>query len=80
MLHCVDQLFSFVRLSDAIRKGEITWRCWWDGGIEGPITSRWGVTSFPNIFVLDRNGVIRFKGLRGDELDRAVANLLDERP
>jgi peroxiredoxin len=67
-------------LGDAIRKGEITWRCWWDGGTDGPITTRWGVTFFPSIFVLDRDGVIRFKGLRGDELERAVASLLDERP
>jgi thiol-disulfide isomerase/thioredoxin len=64
-------------LKKAIAVGEITWRCWWDGGTEGPITTRWGIDSFPSIFVLDRRGVIRFKDLRGDELDRAVAGLLD---
>jgi len=44
----------------------------------GPITTRWGVRLFPSIFVLDRTGVIRFKDVRGDELDRAVTSLLDE--
>jgi peroxiredoxin len=64
-------------LKKAIAAGEITWRCWWDGGTDGPITTRWGVSSFPSIFVLDRRGVIRFKDLRGDELNRAVAGLLE---
>lgn len=65
-------------LREAIGKGAITWRCWWDGGREGPITTRWGVTSFPSTFVLDRAGVIRFKNLRGKDLDRAVDTLLNE--
>jgi peroxiredoxin len=61
----------------AIASGKITWRCWWDGGTDGPITTRWGIVSFPSIFVLDRNGVIRFRDFRGDDLDRAVSGLLD---
>jgi hypothetical protein len=67
-------------LKKSIESGEITWRCWWDGGTDGPITTRWGVVSFPTIFVLDRAGAIRFKDVRGDELDRAVAALLRELP
>ncbi len=65
-------------LRAAVAKKEITWRCWWDGGMTGPITSRWGVLSFPSIFVLDPAGVIRFKDVRGDDLDRAVAALIAE--
>ncbi len=65
-------------LGKSIDSGEITWRCWYDGGITGPITTRWGVTSFPTIFVLDGAGVIRYKDVRGEELDRAVSTLLDE--
>jgi peroxiredoxin len=64
-------------LKEAIASGQITWRCWWDGGTDGPITTRWGVTSFPAIFVLDRQGVIRFKNVRSDDLERAVSTLLD---
>lgn len=63
-------------LKKAVASGEITWRCWWDGGRDGPITTRWGVASFPSVFVLDERGVIRFKDVRGDDLDRAVAGLL----
>jgi peroxiredoxin len=63
-------------LRDAIKSGEITWRCWDDGGTDGPITTQWGIISFPTIFVLDPAGVIRHRDLRGEELDRAVAVLL----
>jgi thiol-disulfide isomerase/thioredoxin len=65
-------------LRSAIREGQVTWRCWWDGGTEGPITTAWGVSSFPTIFVLDARGVIRYRDLRGPDLDRAVDGLLDE--
>ena len=65
-------------LKKSITSGKITWRCWYDGGRAGPITTRWGVSGFPTIFVLDQAGVIRFKDVRGAELDRAVATLLDE--
>src|SRR5262249_54849209 len=41
-------------LAKAIASGGITWQCWWDGGITGPITSRWGITAFPTVYVLDR--------------------------
>ncbi len=60
-------------LQKAIASGEISWRCWWDGGQTGPITTRWGVRSFPSIFILDRAGVIRYKDLRGEELEKAVS-------
>ncbi len=67
-------------LKTSIATGEITWRCWWDGGKMGPITTRWGISGFPSIFVLDKSGVIRFKDVRGEEMDKAVASLLREEP
>ncbi len=63
-------------LQDAIESGEITWRCWWDRGTTGPICEAWHVVSFPTVFVIDREGTIRFKNVRGKELDDAVAELL----
>ena len=67
-------------LKKSIASGKITWRCWWDGGRTGPITSRWGILGFPSFFVLDKAGVIRFKDVRFEDLERAVASLLDEAP
>ncbi len=61
-----------------MRKEKLTWRCWFDGGREGPIARRWGVHRWPTIFVLDGKGVIRYKDLRGPMLDRVVDRLLKE--
>ena len=66
-------------LKKSIASGEITWQCWWDG-TAGPITTRWGISAFPSIFVLDEAGMIRFKDVRGDDLDKAVSSLLGEMP
>ncbi|MHC5540523.1 TlpA family protein disulfide reductase, partial [Singulisphaera rosea] len=65
-------------LQKSIREGEITWRNWWDGGQDGPITSRWNIRSFPTVFVIDAKGNIREIGLRGADLDRAMDRLLAE--
>jgi peroxiredoxin len=67
-------------LRKSIEAGEITWRCWWDGGTDGPITTRWGISAFPTIYVLDRDGMIRFKPIRGEDLDKLVRTLLEESP
>jgi thiol-disulfide isomerase/thioredoxin len=67
-------------LKKAIATGQVTWRCWWDGGMDGPITTRWGIVGIPAIFVLDRTGTIRFKDVRGDDLKKAVSSLLNEMP
>ena len=43
-----------------------------------PIAEAWGVHGFPTTFVLDEEGKIRFKDVRGEGLDEAVKQLLDE--
>lgn len=58
----------------------VTWRSFWNGerGTSGPISSKWGVRSWPTIYVLDHKGVIRFKGPRGEKMTEAVEQLLAE--
>ncbi len=67
---------------EALRKTlvdqQITWRSWWDGGVDGPIHRQWNVVARPCVYVLDHHGVIRFKNVFGDKLDQAVDELLDE--
>ncbi|MFN3240108.1 MAG: TlpA family protein disulfide reductase [Planctomycetota bacterium] len=62
------------------RKHGVTWRSFWNGprGTSGPISSRWGVTGWPETYVLDHKGVIRFRGRKGARLDAAVEQLLAE--
>ena len=62
-----------------IKDKDLDWRSWWDGGgVGGPIATRWKITRWPTVYVIDAKGVIRYKDVRGDELDRAVDALLAE--
>ena len=57
----------------------LSWRSWWDGGdTRGPIATRWAVTGWPTIYVLDHNGIIRYQGVRGEEMDKTIHGLLAE--
>lgn len=55
---------------------EMAWPCWFDGG-NGPIARDWNVLHWPTIYVLDRDGRIVAKDLRGDELDAKIAQLME---
>ena len=67
------------RLQDVIKRENISWRSWWDGGSTGgPIARAWNVRGWPTIYVLDHKGVIRYKGVRGEAMDKAVDALLAE--
>jgi hypothetical protein len=67
------------KLRQVLKKENMTWRSWWDGGsTSGPIASKWNVMGWPTIYVIDHKGVIRFKGPRGEALDKAVDQLLSE--
>jgi hypothetical protein len=68
---------------DAIRKvieeKQLSWRSFWNGGsTEGPISRSWNVFAWPTLYVLDHEGVIRHKNVRGEELDAAIAGLVAE--
>ena len=66
-------------LKKEMEKEEITWRSWRNGGsTSGPISTEWNVSGWPTIYVLDAEGVIRYKGVRGESMDQAVDTLLAE--
>ena len=66
-------------LKEVLKKEEITWRSFWNGGsTKGPISDAWKVRGWPTIYVLDANGVIRYRDVRGEAMDRAVDELLQE--
>jgi thiol-disulfide isomerase/thioredoxin len=68
-----------VLTKERMDKDGANWRSWWDGP-EGPIAERWGVQGWPTVYLLDRQGVICYKGGGdpGEALDRAVDTLLKE--
>jgi hypothetical protein len=66
---------------EAVRKDRMSWRSWWDGDSSGrgPIATRWDVSSWPTVYVLDHKGIIRYKDVSDKELDEAIDTLLRER-
>jgi peroxiredoxin len=67
------------KIQDAMKREHITWPFFWDGGnTNGPIAQAWGVHSWPTTYVIDANGVIRYKNVRGEKMDEAVDTLLKE--
>ena len=70
---------SAERYRKAIKENEITWPSFWDGGSTGgPIATKWAVSGWPTIYVLDAKGVIRYKNVRGEAMDEAVDALMAE--
>jgi len=66
-------------LKKVLEKEKITWRSFWNsGGTSGPISTAWKVRGWPTIYVLDGNGVIRYRDVRGEAMDQAVDELLKE--
>jgi hypothetical protein len=62
-------------------QGGAAWRSFWDGGgTSGPIATRWNVSAWPTVYVLDGEGRIRFKNPQPAELERALDTLIKELP
>ena len=56
-----------------IQEKELVWRSFWNGGsTNGPISNAWNVSGWPTIYIIDHEGVIRAKNVRGDDLDAAI--------
>jgi len=51
----------------AAERERMTWRSWWDGSPPGPIAEAWNVKGWPTLYLLDREGIIRFKCVDYDE-------------
>lgn len=61
----------------AQREG-MNWRSWWDRGRHATIIRRWNVVSWPTTYILDAQGVIRYKDVSGQKLDESVDILINE--
>lgn len=61
-------------------KQAMNWPSFWNGGSTGGLVERLGVRSWPTVYLLDGAGTIRFKNLRGADLDSAIERLLAELP
>jgi RNA polymerase sigma factor (sigma-70 family) len=76
-VNCREDKSSAIKTMKAER---MTWPNWIEGDGDGPIVSRYHVRGFPTVFVIDKSGIIRGKGLHGEYLDKLVDDLLKETP
>ena len=68
------------KIRETVKEKNITWRSFWNGpeGTGGPISSAWNVRGWPTIYVLDAEGKIRYKNVRGAAMDEALTELMAE--
>ena len=55
----------------------LPWRSFWDGS-DGPIAETWCITAWPTTFLIDVDGILRYRNLYGERLDRAIEELMKE--
>ncbi len=62
-----------------LKDQDMKWRQIYDGkGWQAEIGQLYAVSSIPSTFLIDKQGRIRYKNLRGNELEKAVEKLLKE--
>jgi len=54
----------------------ITWRCWCDA--KGSLFETWNIRNWPVVYLIDRQGVVRYRNVRGEAIARAVESLMQE--
>ena len=65
------------KLTSFIKEKQMPWPQYFDGkGWQNKLAGKYGVTSIPATYLLDKEGKIIAKGLRGDALEKAVENAL----
>jgi len=66
-------------LDSYIESNSIRWPQYFDGKYwQNDIAQQYGVQSIPATFLIDREGKIRYKSLRGKQLEVAVEKLIGE--
>jgi len=68
-------------LKKILAEQNIAWPNLYDGRPgQGPLAKKWNVYSWPTVYVIDHEGVIRHTGLRDQALEEAVTKLLEKVP
>jgi alkyl hydroperoxide reductase subunit AhpC len=66
-------------MEGALKKQEMTWTQYFDGaGWQNKISTAFGINSIPAAWLIDKKGMLRETGLRGEALTTGVEKLLAE--
>ena len=73
-----DQEFDTVK--EAVQDESLSWRHFWNGpkGTNGPIARQWNVEGWPTVYLIDENGIIRYKEVLGKDIDLGIEKLMAE--
>jgi peroxiredoxin len=67
-----------VKLDEYVKGNGISWRQYFDGkGWQNEVAVAWGVKGLPRIYLIDKDGKVRFVNVRGEALAPAVKELCD---
>ena len=69
---------SLEQIREISKKKSLTWRSFQNTGPEEKISTTWNVSGWPTTYLIDAEGKIRYKNLRGEKLDEALEKLMDE--
>jgi hypothetical protein len=64
------------KVKEILTREGLTWRNALDGTTSGPWASAWNVHSWPTLFLIDKEGVIRERDPRGERMLQAVREVL----
>ena len=67
-------------VKEAVRNEGLSWRHFWNGpkGRVGPISEKWNVEGWPTVYLIDAEGVIRYKQVQGEAVEKGIEKLLGE--
>ena len=81
-----DRAFAYIGVSvdqeredvvQFLERESMPWVQWYNGPTGG-VVDEWDIRTVPAVFVIDAKGTIRFRDVRGKELERAVTELMRE--
>lgn len=65
-------------IREIIKTKNLTWRSFQNTSSEVKISTAWNVKGWPTTYLIDKDGVIRYKNVRGESLDEALEELMAE--
>lgn len=68
------------KISERIENKKMNWTTFVERLDDAVITTKWNARGLSEIFIIDYNGIIRYRDMDDDEIEKAVEGLLAEMP
>ncbi len=65
------------KAAEVMETEKMNWPNFYDGTPgDGPISQKYHIRAYPTTFLIDANGIMRYRDLRGESLDKAIGEIL----